>query len=61
MADPKKPKRPLPRPPVAKKPKKPGKTPITKTVGNREVGIGGLRRQRNIDDIVDEAQSGKKK
>jgi len=51
-------KRPLPRPPVAKK-KKPGKTPITKTVGGREVGIGGLKRRKDIDDIVDKAQSGK--
>lgn len=59
MADPKNPKRPLPRPPVAKK-KKPGKTPITKTVGGREVGVGGLKRRKTIDDIVDEAQSGKK-
>jgi len=49
---------PLPRPPAAKRKKKPGKTPITKTEGGREVGLGGLRRRRNIDDIVDEAQSG---
>ena len=53
---------PLPRPPRKKKTvvKPAGKTPVTKTVGGREVGIGGLRRQRNIDDIVDEAQSGRK-
>lgn len=49
---------PLPRPPAATK-KKPGKTPITKTVGGKEVGIGGLRRRKKIDDIVDKAQ-GKK-
>jgi hypothetical protein len=58
MADPK--KRPIQRPPAATK-KKPGKTPITKTIRGREVGIGGLRRLRDIDDIVDRAQSGKKK
>ncbi len=55
---------PIPRPPRKKKKpvvKPPGKTPITKTVGDREVGIGGLRRQRTIDDIVDEAVSGNKK
>jgi len=49
---------PLPRPPTAKKKKKRGKTPITRTEGGREVGIGGLKRRRSIDDIVDEAQSG---
>lgn len=47
----------IPRPPLAKK--KPGKTPITRTRGGREVGIGGLKRLRDIDDIVDKAQSGK--
>jgi len=51
---------PLPRPPAAAKKKKPGKTPITKTEGGREVGIGGLKRRQTIDDIVDKAQSGKK-
>ena len=48
------------KPKKPEKPKKPGKTPITRTEGGREVGLRGIQRRREIDDIVDSAQSGKK-
>jgi len=54
-------RKPIPRPPVSRnipRKKKPGKTPVTRTEDEREVGLGGLKRRRNIDDIVDSAQSG---
>ena len=36
--------------------KKKGKTPFTRTRDGREVGVGGLKRRKKIDDYLDSAQ-----